>query len=514
MSTAQRQTRPPTPALPLVRMSGITKSFGGQPVLQEVQFEIRAGEVHVLAGENGAGKSTLIRILAGIYTDFEGRLEMDGLEIRPRTPLEATALGVAVIHQELSLIGPLSVAENICLGRTPSRAGWVRTERQEAEALRLTRELGLDVDVRRPVEEFPIAIQQQIEIAKALSQNARVVVMDEPTSALNAPQVDKLFAIIESLKARGCGVVYITHKLEEIDRIADRITVIRDGRWIGTAPARELPRARFIEWMVGRELGEQFPRHTSRPGAERLRLERFSVPPAVREVSLQVRAGEIVGLAGLQGSGATELLLGLFGACGGAAGGSARLDGKEIAFETPRDAIESGVALLTNDRKGTGLVLPMSIVANSTLAGLRGLSDWGWRRPARERAAAEQIAGLLRLRAASLDAPVATLSGGNQQKVALAKCLQTRPRLLLLDEPTRGIDVAAKHEIYEQMGRWTAEGIAILLITSEMPELLNLSDRIVVLHRGRVTAEFGRGEASQEAILAAAMGQAAAHSGN
>jgi ribose transport system ATP-binding protein len=514
MSTTVLQSQPRLPATTLVQMAGITKLFGRVTVLQDVRFDIRSGEVHVLAGENGAGKSTLIKILAGIHTDLDGRIEIDGREVRPRTPLEASALGVAVIHQELSLIGPLSVADNIFLGRTPAKAGLVRDSLQQTEARRWMGQLGLDLDVRRPVEAFPIAIQQLIEIAKALSQNARVIVMDEPTSALTAPEVEKLFGLIQSLKQRGCGIVYISHKLEEIERIADRITVLRDGRWIGTAPAPELPTPKFIEWMVGRDLGEQFPRRAPHPGPERLCLENFSVfsrglamKPSVQDVSLSVRAGEILGLSGLQGSGATELFLGLFGACGTATRGRVRLDGKEVCFAAPRRAIESGVAMLTSDRKATGLILPLSIIANTTLAGLRELSPGGWRRPGREREAAERSAARLCLRASSLELEVGTLSGGNQQKVALAKWLQTRPKLLLLDEPTRGIDVAAKREIYRLMDEWTAQGIAILLITSEMPELLTLSDRILVMHRGRAAAEFSRAEATSETILTAAMGR-------
>jgi ABC-type sugar transport system ATPase subunit len=496
-------------------MTGITKQFSGVTVLQDVQFEVRSGEVHVLAGENGAGKSTLIKILAAIHTEFNGRIEIDGREVRPRTPLEANALGVAVIYQELSLIGPMSVADNIFLGRTPTRGGFVCDARQHEGALHWTRQLGLDIDVREPVERFPIAVQQLIEIAKALSQNARVIVMDEPTSALNAPEVEKLFVLIQSLKQRGCGIVYISHKMEEIERVADRITVLRDGRWIGTAPAKELPPPKLIQWMVGRDLGEQFPRRAPHPGAERLRLENFSVFPgglasrrAVQEVSLSVRAGEILGIGGLQGSGASELFFGLFGAYGAATSGAARLDGKEVRFASPREAIESGVALLTNDRKATGLILSLPIIANVTLAGLRELSPGGWRRPAREREAAEKTTAPMRLRAASLDQEVNALSGGNQQKVAIAKWLQTKPKLLLLDEPTRGIDVGAKREIYQLMDEWTGQGIAILLITSEMPELLTLSDRIMVMHRGEITAEFSRGQATPEGILEAAMGRA------
>lgn len=499
---------------PLVVMSGITKRFGGVTVLEEVGFSVFSGEVHVLAGENGAGKSTLIKILGGIHTEFDGQVEIEGRPARPRSPLEANTLGIAVIHQELSIIGSMSVADNLFLGRTPARCGFVSEARQRREARHWLSQLGLEIDVGRPAEEFPIAVRQLIEIAKALSQNARVLVMDEPTSALNAPEVGRLFDLIQTLKQRGCGIVYITHKMEEIERIADRITVLRDGRWIGTAPAAEVPAPKLIQWMVGRDMGEQFPRRAPHPGGERLRLEDFSVFPtgfsarsAVEGAALRVCAGEIVGLGGLQGSGASELFLGLFGAYGTRTRGRAWLDGKPVRIASPRQATASGVALVTNDRKATGLVLPLSIVANATLAGLRGLSPWGWRRPALEGQAARNATAPMRLRAASLDVEVGALSGGNQQKVVLAKWLQTRPRLLLLDEPTRGIDVAAKREIYQLMDAWTAEGIAILLITSEMPELVTLSDRIVVLHRGRVTAEFGRGEAAPEAILAAAMGR-------
>jgi ABC-type sugar transport system ATPase subunit len=501
---------------PLVVMSDITKRFGRVTVLQDVQFAVLPGEVHVLAGENGAGKSTLIKILGGVHADFEGRIEIAGRRARPRTPIEANALGIAVIHQELSLIGSMSVADNLFLGRMPVCGGLVRDAQQRREARQWLRQLGLDLDPRRRAEEFPIPVRQLIEIAKALSQNARVLVMDEPTSALNAPEVERLFSLIQSLKERGCGIVYITHKMEEIERIADRITVLRDGRWIGTAPARELPSSTLIRWMVGREVGEQFPRRAPRPGDERLRLEGFGVfpaglaaKPAVEGATFRLRAGEIVGVGGLQGSGASELFLGLFGAYGARTQGQAWLDGRPVRFQTPRQAIDAGVALVTNDRKATGLVLPLSISANATLAGLRGLSPGGWRRPAFEREATRHMADTLRLRAATLDLEAGALSGGNQQKVVLAKWLQIRPRLLLLDEPTRGIDVAAKREIYQLMDAWTAEGISILLITSEMPELITLSDRVVVMHRGRVSAEFGRAEATPEAILAAAMGRCA-----
>lgn len=505
------------PFSPLVRMRGITKRFGPVEVLRDVDLDIWPGEVHILAGENGAGKSTLIKILGGVYSDYEGGIEIRGRPVRPTSPLEAAALGVAVIHQELSLVPSMSVADNLFLGRPRCTwGGWVAYRSQRAEARRLLAELGLEIDVDQPAERYPLGVRQLVEIAKALGYQARVIVMDEPTSALSAPEVERLFALVQKLKAQGCGLVYITHKMEEIRRIADRITVLRDGRRVGSAPAAELSTRQLIRWMVGREVEQQFPRHVSQPGPERLRIEDFTVRaerkglrPAVDSVRLAVRAGEILGLGGLQGSGASELLLGLFGALGPRVSGRVWLDGKPVRIRSPREAIQHGVALLTNDRKATGLVLPMSVAANATLAALPRLCRWGWRRPRRELEAAAAQSRALSLRGASLDMPVAELSGGNQQKVALAKWLEVQPRVLLLDEPTRGVDVGAKHDIYELMNRWTAAGMAIILITSEMPELLALSDRIVVLHRGRVTAELHRSEATADRVLEAAMGQRA-----
>jgi ABC-type sugar transport system ATPase subunit len=507
---------PPATGGTLVRMAGITKRFGPVTVLRDVAFDVRAGETHVLAGENGAGKSTLIRILGGVIGDFEGTLEIEGRAVRPRSPLEAARLGVALIHQELSLVGPLSVADNVLMGRTPTRAGFVLGKEQRRRATDVLARVGLDLDVRRPLEELPLGARQLVEVAKALAADARVIVMDEPTSALSAPEAARLFALIEGLKARGGGVVYITHRMEEIERIADRVTVLRDGELAGTAPARALSEAEIVRWMVGRDLGEQFPRHAARAGSERLRVEGFSVFPAGRDrrptvenVSLRVRAGEILGLAGLQGSGASDLLTGLFGGFGRRTRGEVRLDGETAHLASPRDAIAAGVGLVTSDRKAAGLVLPLSIVANATLAGLDALSPGGWRRPSREREAAEEALRPFGVRVPSLEQEVATLSGGNQQKVVLARWRLTRPRLLLLDEPTRGIDVGAKREIYDRLDRWTEDGMAILLITSELPELLALADRVVVMHRGGITAELARGEATPERVLAAAMGRPA-----
>jgi ABC-type sugar transport system ATPase subunit len=498
----------------LVKMSSITKQYGPVTVLSDVDFDVRAGEVHVLAGENGAGKSTLIKVLAGAVTDFAGRLTVGGEEVRFQSPFEAASRGIAIVYQELSLVGPMSVADNICSVRPPTRFGFVDDRRQRREATKTLQKLGLNLDVRQSVEQFPIAVQQLIEIAKALSQNAKVIVMDEPTSALSGPEADKLFNVIRDLKSQGCGIVYISHKMDEIELLADRITVLRDGRYIGTACAADLPVPKLIQWMVGREM----PARSQRAAvvaqqAPRLTLSDFSVYPpqrdggtAVSNVSLVVQPGEIVGLGGVQGSGASELLLGLFGAFGKRTTGEVRLDAEQIEVASPRQAIDDGIALLTNDRKETGLVLCQSIIDNASLADLPNLSPGGWRRPAREYKVAADAAASLHIRAANLEMPVGQLSGGNQQKVAIAKWIQTKPRLFLLDEPTRGIDIGAKHEIYDLMNRLTSDGASILLITSEMSELLELSDRIYVFHRGRIAAELSRDQATPEAVLSAAMG--------
>jgi ABC-type sugar transport system ATPase subunit len=495
-------------------MSGITKRFGRVEVLRGASLNVLPGETHILAGENGAGKSTLIKILAGVYRDWEGSIEYFGRPVRPSSPEEAMRLGVSVIYQELSLVPAMSVADNIFLGRHPTRSGFVCHSRQREAARKLLERMGLDLAPECLVEELPIAAQQLVEIAKALSQNARVLVMDEPTSALTAVEVERLFELILRLKSEGRGILYITHKMEEIDSIADRITVLRDGEFVGSAPAKDLPPAELVRWMVGREMKELAARAAVEKGEERLRLEGVSIPggrtgeaPLVDDVNLAVRGGEIVGLAGLQGSGISELLLGLFGACGTVQGAVYR-NGSQVRISSPRDAIRHGVALLTADRKTTGLVLCRPIGENAILADLPRLAPTGWRVPGRERRTVRLLARELRLRAPSFDMEAGELSGGNQQKVALAKWLQTEPQVLLLDQPTRGIDIGAKQEIYRLMNEWTARGMAILLSSTELPELLELSDRVLVFHRGRITAALERGEATPESVLHAAMGSA------
>ncbi|HOQ03918.1 MAG TPA: sugar ABC transporter ATP-binding protein [Anaerohalosphaeraceae bacterium] len=498
----------------LLAMKNISKSFGPVEVLKDVCFGLQPGEVHILAGENGAGKSTLMKIVGGVYPDYTGTIEVKGRPVRFRSVLDAAAAGIAVIHQELSLVGSMSVYENIFLGREVHRKGWVCHARMRSSARSLLEELGLSIRVDEPVDRLPIGQQQMVEIAKALSYNADILVMDEPTSALTEPEVRKLFDIIARLKRKGCGIIYITHKMEEIYQIADRITVLRDGRYIGTEEAAKLSSDRLVQWMVGREIQQHFPRHQSQPGPVRLEVSDFTVPepaggpiPWVNCVSFTVHAGEIVGLAGLQGSGNSHLLHGLFGSYGRRVRGTVRIDGQVMPVINPAQSIRSGLALLTNDRKTTGLILGRDIIENASLASLRRFSPGGWMRPHLEAETVSRTLQRLRLKADRLTLPVEALSGGNQQKVVLAKWIQTDPKVLLLDEPTRGVDVGAKHEIYQWMNEWTKAGIAIVLITSEMPELLAMSDRILVMHRGCITAHLTRQQATQEKILQAALGQ-------
>jgi ribose transport system ATP-binding protein len=508
----------------LLQIHEIGKSFGSSRVLDGVSMDLRAGEVHVLAGENGAGKSTLIKILGGIYPDYDGRILLADREVRFTGPQDAARRGISVIHQELSLVDTLSIADNICLGREVTRAGgWLLDRRSEAARVReVCAKIGLSLspaDLDRPAGEFPLSVKNQVEIAKALLGEARIFVMDEPSSALNHAEVERLFGLIGSLRRSGCGIIYISHKMEEIYRLADRITVLRDGRLVGTASASECPRPTLIRWMIGRDLAEQFPARRVRPGnasgAVRLSVKDLSVPspvpgrPAmVRDVSLEVSPGEIVGLAGLQGAGCAEVLQGLFGALGEISEGDVTLDGDPLRPASPADSIQRGVAFLTGDRKANGLVLGMSVEGNLSLASLPELSPRGFLSRTLERRLADRCVEKLGIRLASVKQDVGTLSGGNQQKVVLGKWLETHPRVLFLDEPTRGVDIGAKHEIYRLLGQLAAEGLSILLVSSEMAELIGLCDRIVVLHRGSVAATLSREDTSPERILAAAMGAA------
>jgi ribose transport system ATP-binding protein len=499
----------------LLRMQGIGKLFSGVRVLDSVDFDLEPGEVHILAGENGAGKTTLIKILAGVHADYEGRIVLNDRFVKFKSPHDASIFGISAIHQEMSMVNPMSVVDNIFLGREKTRNHfWMDFRSQIDIAKGLLAQLELEVDLSEPVENYPLSMRQMFEIAKALVYETKIIIMDEPTSALNDVEVSRLFQIIRDLKQTGKAVIYITHRLDEIYQIGDRITVLRDGARVGTRALDTLSPDELIHWMVGRTIRHQFPDRSPRSGQERLLLENVFIPDpsgsktwAAENVSFKLYDGEILGIAGLQGSGKSELLNGLFGTYGKAVRGLVWLDKMPIKIRSPKHSIESGIALLTNNRKDTGIIPEMNIVQNITVASLESFAFMGWMKNQKEAYAARQHADNLDIRAQSLSQEILTLSGGNQQKVMLAKWLETKPKILLLDEPTRGVDVSAKHEIYELMNGWTSQGIAILLITSELPELLAMSDRIIVMHRGRITAHFYAEDATQENIIQAAMGE-------
>jgi D-xylose transport system ATP-binding protein len=498
-------------------MKDITKTFPGVKALDGVSFDLNQGETHALVGENGAGKSTLIKILAGVYPhpDYGGEIFLDGSERRFANVRDAESARIAVIYQELSLVKELSVAENIFLGREPRRFGVINWEKLYSGAQKLLDDLHLEIDPLTPVVNLGIGQQQLVEIAKALSQDARIVVLDEPTAALTDAEVETLFGILNKLRARGVAMIYISHKLDEVFRISNRITVLRDGRTIGTNPTQELDEAGVIAKMVGREVGEIFPESTHHRGevvfeARNVTVEDPAVPGKllVDRVGFTARKAEVLGIAGLMGSGRSELLMAIFGAHPGRKSGETLIDQTPVQINQPADAIKHGIGFVTEDRKRYGLILDQTILKNMTLAGLRKLSGRFVTNEDAEAVAGERSARELRIKANSVFTIAGTLSGGNQQKVVLAKWLLTNPRVLFLDEPTRGIDVGAKQEIYAQINRLAEAGLAIVLVSSELPEVLGLSDRVIVLHEGRVTGEFTRSEATPEAVMSCATGHA------
>ncbi len=500
---------------PIVEMKKIGKTFGKVRVLENIDFDIYPGEVHVLAGENGAGKSTLINILSGVHTDYEGEICMNGQQIKPASPADANRLGISVIHQELSIIPFISITENLFLGRNlKNKAGLVKSEEQTRIAKELLKDIGVDIDVNKKAEHFSVSIQQLVEICKATSINAKVIVMDEPSSALNQKDVQQLFRIVEKLKAENYGIVYITHKMEEIERLADRVTVLRDGKLVGTSLEKDLPTKELIRWMVGREVTMKNYREGKKPGDELFRIEHLTMTdPSVSgkkiidDVSLYVRSGEVLGIEALQGAGASELLQSIFGVYNRRMYEKMTLEGREINISNPKESIDNNVCLLTNDRKGNGCVAYMNIVDNVLLPTLRRFANHGLRNVKKEKETVMKIGKELNFRIPSYESPMTDLSGGNQQKVILGKWMVAKPKVMLLDEPTKGIDIGAKEEIYNLINSMTDQGIAVILITSEMPELMALSDRIVVMHRGRITAEFEGNKVSAEELLEAAMGK-------
>jgi len=499
-----------------LEMRNITKTFPGVKALDNVTFTVRRGEIHALCGENGAGKSTLMKVLSGLYPagSYEGEILIDGEVKRFQGIKDAEQAGIAIIYQELALAKDLSIAENLFLGKERARYGIINWERVFKESEKWLREVGLtDVSPETPTGQLGIGKQQQVEIAKALSKNASILILDEPTAALTEQEVAILLGILKEFRRRGVTCIYISHKLNEVFEIADTITVLRDGQTVGTYPTRELTEEKVISLMVGRELKELYPRIESRPGDVVLKVDRYSVlhptiagRKVVDNVSFELRKGEILGIAGLMGAGRTELVMSLFGSYPGPSEGRVEIDGKPVKIRSTSQAIKEGLALVSEDRKKYGLVLGMDIKNNVTLASLNRVSSWGVIDLNREVASGNEYIRSLRIKANSAETIVGTLSGGNQQKVVLSKWLMTRPKVLILDEPTRGIDVGAKFEIYNIMNELIRQGVSILMVSSELPELLGMSHRIIVISEGKLTGEFRAEEATQEAIMLAATG--------
>ena len=492
---------------PLLRLSGVSKAFFGVPALKAVSFDLRAGEVHALVGENGAGKSTLIKVVTGAHAPDDGTLEISGEPVVGNDPVRARALGVAAIYQQPALFPDLTVAENIALGLEPGGA-WrrVRWAERRRRAKALLGRVGAAIDPEADVRRLTMPEQQLVEIARALGADARILIMDEPTASLSDTEVAQLFRVIRELKAQGVGIVYISHRLEELPQVADRVTALRDGAVVGTRAIGDVTRGDLIRMMVGRELSSVFPKATVPIGDPVLELRGVGCKASgVRGVSLTVRAGEILGLAGLVGAGRTELARVLFGLTP-ADSGAIMIDGAPVTIDSPRAAAALGVAYVPEDRRRHGVVLEMSVSANTTLAVLDRVSRFGLVDRKAERDTASRFVDRLGVKTASLDAPVGSLSGGNQQKVALARWLAAKPKVLILDEPTQGVDVAAKAEIHRLMGELVAQGLAVLMISSELPEILGMSDRIAVMHGGRIVGEVDRADATQERLLDLALG--------
>ncbi|PBC63693.1 sugar ABC transporter ATP-binding protein [Streptomyces sp. Tue6028] len=497
----------------LLRIEGIRKTFPGVVALDSVDFDLRRGEVHVLLGENGAGKSTLIKMLSGAYHPDAGRVLVDGEEVRIHGAQDSERLGIATIYQEFNLVPDLTVAENIFLGRQPRRFGMIDRKAMEADAAELLRRVGVNVSPRARVRELGIARLQMVEIAKALSLRARVLIMDEPTAVLTSEEVEKLFAIVRALREDGVGVVFITHHLEEIAALGDRVTVIRDGKSVGQVPA-STPEDELVRLMVGRSIEQQYPRVRPVSGdgtgdgaaadSALLTVEGLTRDGVFHDVSFEVRAGEVVGIAGLVGAGRTEVARAVFGA-DPYDKGAVKVAGAALRRHDVNAAMEAGIGLVPEDRKGQGLVLDASVEENLGLVTLRSATHGGLVDLKGQRTAAARIAGQLGVRMAGLGQHVRTLSGGNQQKVVIGKWLLAETRVLILDEPTRGIDVGAKVEIYQLVNELTAAGAAVLMISSDLPEVLGMSDRVLVMAQGRIAGELSADEATQDSVMALAV---------
>jgi D-xylose transport system ATP-binding protein len=500
----------------ILQMEDISKDFEGVHALSKVNFVVEEGEIHALVGENGAGKSTLMKILSGVYPhgSYGGTIHYRGQTARFRDTREAQHAGISIIHQELNLVTGMTVAENIYLGREPNRFGWVNWRKMRTDTRALLERVGLNFPPDTPVSELSVGQSQMTEIAKALSHKVDLLILDEPTSALTDPEIERLFALLLQLKQQGVTSIYISHKLEEVFRLADHVTVLRDGQVVGTWAVAETEPRRIVSAMVGRDISDMFPWEPRKRGEPVLSVENLTVTrhgvhrPVLNNISFTLHAGEILGISGLMGAGRTELASTLFGVPPGILEGKVSIRGELKSVKHPQGAIREGIALLTEDRKQSGLLFNLSIGKNITLAALDRVSSGPIVRLGAEKTLARKYAGRLTVKTADLANLVGTLSGGNQQKVLLARWLATEPKILILDEPTRGIDVGAKVEIYRIMLELAKAGLAILMISSELPEILGMSDRILVMREGQIAGELKREEASEEAVMHLATGVA------
>ena len=486
----------------LLQVRNVSKGFPGVVALDDVSLQLRCGTVHALIGENGAGKSTLMKIIAGVYTPDAGELRLRGSAVHLSSPRQALQNGIAMIHQELNLLPYMSVAENIWICREPVNAcGVIRHRELHRRTHALLERLRIDIDPQAEVRTLSIAARQMVEIAKALSYESQLLIMDEPTSALTETEAQHLFAIIRELQAQGKGILYITHKMDELFEIADQVSVLRDGKHIGTDSPRNLTRHELIRMMVGRELSQIFPREPARPGAVVLSARELTLEQQFHDISFDLHAGEILGIAGLLGSGRSKLAETLFGLTP-ASSGRLSIEGCEVRVDSPRAAMARGMAFVTEDRKETGCFLALSVLENLEISVLnRDFVRFGFVRQRAVTQACAAMSRLLRVKTPDLHERIGNLSGGNQQKVLLGRWLLSGPKILILDEPTRGVDVGAKAEIHQLIARLVAQGMAVLMISSEMPEILGMSHRIMVMHEGRVTGILEREQADQEKIM-------------
>jgi rhamnose transport system ATP-binding protein len=488
----------------ILELNDISKSFSGVEVLHQVSFTLRPGEVHALLGENGAGKSTLVKIMTGVHQPDSGEILLDGKAVHFGDTHQTRQVGITAIYQELSLFPDLNVAENIFVGCQPITAGRrIDWRKLYDDAGKLLHSLGVDLDLRQKARNLSIAQQQMVEIARAFSLNARILIMDEPTSSLTLSEVADLFRLVRRLKQDGTAIVFISHRLEELYEIADRVTVLRDGIYVGTKPMEDVRRDELIRMMVGRTISNLFPKEQVNAGDVVLKVEHLTRPNVFHDISFELRKGEILGMAGLVGAGRTNVARAIFGA-EPATSGRIQLNGREVKLTSPQQAIRLGLAYVPEDRQLHGLIPAMNITSNISLATLHQFASRGWMQDRLERKASFNAARQMEVRANNIWQLARELSGGNQQKVVLAKWLATKPRILILDEPTRGIDVGTKAAVHALMSKLASEGMAIIMISSELPEVLGMSDRILVMHEGHITAEFTRAEATQENIIAAA----------